>query len=261
MGDVVKFRGRGGNPPGGGKPPAGSGEIPKYKQEQYKRAAAKEYAREKIDLYRPKESDKITVRNQTRAAAARPVDKGVVNGWKINSGKYAYQNKPTFAGNMARGAGMVARGAMRAAGPAGALVGMTSPAGAGSDKPVGSPMRGNSPGVGRGPGGGSLNAPARTAPSRSSTPSYGGGARDSGRTSTTAKTSAPRGTERFAKGSLVKSKVNQAGVYTKPGMRKKMFESIKASATHGTKAGQWSARKAQLLAKNYKAAGGGYKKK
>ena len=55
------------------------------------------------------------------------------------------------------------------------------------------------------------------------------------------------------------SKVNEAGNYTKPGMRKKLFESIKASATQGTGAGQWSARKAQLLAKRYKAAGGGYK--
>lgn len=60
-------------------------------------------------------------------------------------------------------------------------------------------------------------------------------------------------------GSSKKSKVNEAGNYTKPGMRKKLFESIKASATQGTKAGQWSARKAQLLAKRYKAAGGGYK--
>jgi len=55
------------------------------------------------------------------------------------------------------------------------------------------------------------------------------------------------------------SKVNQAGNYTKPGMRKKLFESIKASATQGTGAGQWSARKAQLLAKRYKEKGGGYK--
>jgi hypothetical protein len=55
------------------------------------------------------------------------------------------------------------------------------------------------------------------------------------------------------------SKVNQAGNYTKPGMRKSLFEKIKASATQGTKAGQWSARKAQLLAKKYKASGGGYK--
>ena len=64
---------------------------------------------------------------------------------------------------------------------------------------------------------------------------------------------------RHAKGGKVKSKVNQAGNYTKPGMRKKLFESIKASATQGTAAGQWSARKAQLLAKRYKEKGGGYR--
>ena len=62
----------------------------------------------------------------------------------------------------------------------------------------------------------------------------------------------------YAQGGKV-SKVNQAGNYTKPGMRKALFESIKASATHGTAAGQWSARKAQLLAKRYKEKGGGYK--
>ena len=56
-----------------------------------------------------------------------------------------------------------------------------------------------------------------------------------------------------------KSTVNKAGNYTKPGLRKRLFNQIKSSATHGTKAGQWSARKAQLLAKKYKAAGGGYK--
>ena len=53
--------------------------------------------------------------------------------------------------------------------------------------------------------------------------------------------------------------VNKAGNYTQPGMRKALFNSIKASATHGTAAGQWSARKAQLLAKKYKEKGGGYK--
>jgi hypothetical protein len=56
-----------------------------------------------------------------------------------------------------------------------------------------------------------------------------------------------------------KSRVNEAGVYTNPGMRKRLFEQIKGSATQGTAAGQWSARKAQLLAKKYKAKGGGYK--
>jgi len=54
-------------------------------------------------------------------------------------------------------------------------------------------------------------------------------------------------------------KVNEAGNYTKPGMRKALFNKIKGQATHGTAAGQWSARKAQLLAKQYKAKGGGYK--
>jgi hypothetical protein len=57
----------------------------------------------------------------------------------------------------------------------------------------------------------------------------------------------------------VKSTVNKAGNYTKPGMRKKLFEQIKAANVQGTSAGQWSARKAQLLAKQYKAKGGGYK--
>lgn len=55
------------------------------------------------------------------------------------------------------------------------------------------------------------------------------------------------------------SKVNEAGNYTKPGLRKRLFEQIKGRATHGTEAGQWSARKAQLLAKKYKEAGGGYR--
>jgi hypothetical protein len=63
----------------------------------------------------------------------------------------------------------------------------------------------------------------------------------------------------YAEGGKVKSKVNEAGNYTKPGKRKALFESIKNSAVQGTAAGQWSARKAQLLAKKYKASGGGYK--
>jgi len=55
-----------------------------------------------------------------------------------------------------------------------------------------------------------------------------------------------------------KSKVNQAGNYTKPTMRKRLFESIKAGGKGG-RPGQWSARKAQMLAKQYKAKGGGYR--
>ena len=57
---------------------------------------------------------------------------------------------------------------------------------------------------------------------------------------------------------MSKSKVNKAGNYTKPGMRKKLFEKIKAGNKGGSP-GQWSARKAQMLAKQYKANGGGYK--
>ena len=55
-----------------------------------------------------------------------------------------------------------------------------------------------------------------------------------------------------------KSSVNKAGNYTKPGMRKTLFNSIKAGSKGGNP-GQWSARQAQMLAKQYKAKGGGYK--
>lgn len=58
---------------------------------------------------------------------------------------------------------------------------------------------------------------------------------------------------------MTKSRVNEAGVYTKPTLRKKLFQQIKAGDKGGAP-GQWSARKAQLLAVKYKAAGGGYKK-
>jgi len=55
-----------------------------------------------------------------------------------------------------------------------------------------------------------------------------------------------------------KSKVNEAGVYTKPSMRKSLFNKIKAGGKGGDP-GEWSARKAQMLAREYKAKGGGYK--
>ena len=55
-----------------------------------------------------------------------------------------------------------------------------------------------------------------------------------------------------------KSRVNEAGNYTKPTMRKRLFQRIKAGSKGGAP-GQWSARKAQMLAKQYKAKGGGYK--
>ena len=63
----------------------------------------------------------------------------------------------------------------------------------------------------------------------------------------------------YKEGGKVKSKVNESGNYTKPELRKRIFNSVKAAAVQGTGAGQWSARKAQLMAKRYKAAGGGYK--
>jgi hypothetical protein len=55
-----------------------------------------------------------------------------------------------------------------------------------------------------------------------------------------------------------KSRVNEAGNYTKPTMRKRLFNKIKAGGKGGAP-GQWSARKAQMLARQYKAAGGGYR--
>ena len=65
-------------------------------------------------------------------------------------------------------------------------------------------------------------------------------------------------TKRFEKGGEAKSRVNEAGNYTKPGMRKAIFERIKAGGKGGAP-GQWSARKAQMTAQAYKKAGGGYK--
>lgn len=62
----------------------------------------------------------------------------------------------------------------------------------------------------------------------------------------------------MAKKKKSKSRVNEAGNYTKPTMRKRLFEQIKAGSKGG-KPGQWSARKAQMLAVQYKKKGGGYK--
>ena len=62
----------------------------------------------------------------------------------------------------------------------------------------------------------------------------------------------------FKKGRKTKSRVNEAGNYTKPGLRKRIFNRIKAGSK-GSRPGQWSARKAQMMAKAYKKAGGGYK--
>ena len=76
-----------------------------------------------------------------------------------------------------------------------------------------------------------------------------------------AKTAKRKDGDKFTKyeaGGKVKSRVNEAGVYTQPGMRKSLFERIKAGGKGGNP-GQWSARKAQMLAQQYKKAGGGYK--
>ena len=118
---------------------------------------------------KPPKAANANVSRTAREAALRAKYPPVEKGWKIISGKYAYGPKaPSTASKIASAAkgiaGGVARGAMRAAGPAGALVSMTTPAGTGSDKPRGPLMSGNKS---RGPGGGSLSAPNRTAPSRS----------------------------------------------------------------------------------------------
>ena len=65
----------------------------------------------------------------------------------------------------------------------------------------------------------------------------------------------PQDVDMYAEG----GEVNAAGNYTKPSLRKSIVSQVKAAATHGTGAGKWSARKSQLVAKKYKAAGGGYK--
>jgi hypothetical protein len=67
-----------------------------------------------------------------------------------------------------------------------------------------------------------------------------------------------RSTSKMKEGGKAKSRVNEAGNYTKPEMRKRIFNEIKAGGKGG-KPGQWSARKAQMLAKRYKDAGGGYR--
>jgi hypothetical protein len=69
------------------------------------------------------------------------------------------------------------------------------------------------------------------------------------------KTAKRKSVNTYAKGG--ESRVNEAGNYTKPSMRKSLFNSIKAGGKGGSP-GQWSARKAQMLAQQYKAKGGGY---
>lgn len=188
--------------------------------------------------------------------------------YRLNSGSAAYGKKPSSLGQIAKGvAGGVARGVGRLAGPVGALASMTTPTGDGrEDKPSGPLMSGNKS---RGPGGGSLSAPARTEPSRSggasnsrgpsgpsgpnSGPSRSGGASNSagpagpsgpnsgpsrssspsgpskssgpggpsGPNSGPSKsTSSPKGTERFAKGSLVMAKSAKKNYYSKESVKR-----------------------------------------
>ena len=74
----------------------------------------------------------------------------------------------------------------------------------------------------------------------------------------TTKRKAPARRKAPPKKRKAKARVNEAGNYTKPTMRKRLFNKIKAGSKGGAP-GQWSARKAQMLAKQYKAAGGGYR--
>tara|TARA_R100001015_G_C4514529_1_gene85237 strand:+ start:219 stop:458 length:240 start_codon:yes stop_codon:yes gene_type:complete len=74
----------------------------------------------------------------------------------------------------------------------------------------------------------------------------------------TTKRKAPARRKAPAKKRKTKSRVNEAGNYTKPTMRKRLFNRIKAGSKGGAP-GQWSARKAQMLAVAYKKAGGGYR--
>ena len=66
-------------------------------------------------------------------------------------------------------------------------------------------------------------------------------------------------TTSFKESGEAKSKVNAAGNYTKPELRKRIYSQVKAAAVQGTGAGEWSARKAQMVAQRYKKAGGGYR--
>jgi hypothetical protein len=120
-------------------------------------------------------NNNLTIRDQIKEiesldAEANKMLKEASRNYKLNSGKAAYGPKPpsmaSKVANVAKGvAGGVARGVGRLAGPAGALASMTTPTGDGrEDKPSGPLMSGNKS---RGPGGGSLSAPARTEPSRS----------------------------------------------------------------------------------------------
>lgn len=202
-------------------------------------------------------NNNLTIRDQIKEIESLEAEsdkmlKEASRNYKLNSGSAAYGKKPSSLGQIAKGvAGGVARGVGRLAGPVGALASMTTPTGDGrEDKPSGPLMSGNKS---RGPGGGSLSAPARTEPSRPSGPSRSGGASNSrgpsgpsgpnsgpsrssspsgpskssgpggpsGPNSGPSKsTSAPKGTERFAKGSLVMAKSAKKNYYSKESVKR-----------------------------------------
>ena len=196
-------------------------------------------------------NNNLTIRDQIKEIESieAETDKIMKEGsrkYRLNSGSAAYGKKPSSLGQIAKGvAGGVARGVGRLAGPVGALASMTTPTGDGrEDKPSGPLMSGNKS---RGPGGGSLSAPARTepsrsggasnsrgpsgpsgpnsGPSRSSSPSgpsksSGPGGPSGPNSGPSKSTSAPKGTERFAKGSLVMAKSAKKNYYSKESVKR-----------------------------------------
>ena len=89
-------------------------------------------------------------------------------------------------------------------------------------------------------------------------PSRGMGAINPKKVRTIKKRDGNEPVELYSEGGKTKSRVNEAGNYTKPGMRKALFNKIKAGSKGGDP-GEWSARKSQMLAREYKAKGGGYR--
>lgn len=133
--------------------------------------------------------------------------------YKLNSGKAAYGPKPPAGPSMgAKIAGTVARGVLRAAGPVGALVGMTTPAGLGSDKPSGPLMRGNSKPTGKTSRGGSKEGQSSRVPT-SRGGSKGGGSISGGQMSPS---SAPSSKSRSYGGGKMGSSSSQSGGKSAP---------------------------------------------
>jgi hypothetical protein len=142
----------------------------------------------------PDKPANTNVSRANREAAIRSKYRGTPKGTVITSGKYAYGPKPAPGPSaVSRVAGSLARGALRAAGPIGALFSMTSEAGRGSDKPSGPLSKSKT--ATKSPGGGSLSAPSRTTPSKST--SSGGKMGSKSSQSGGAKRSTPTGSKTF----------------------------------------------------------------